>query len=139
MSARQLVVVGGRLARDVQPAAVVAARRSAAPAVAARVAALDARRAGEVVGVARRPRRVGRLRQPRGDADALGAHVAGDVALGDDVVFYDFNQPTAIPSELHGAFALVVIDPPFITREVWEKYAEAAHLLLCPRRCPYQR
>jgi hypothetical protein len=25
---------------------------------------------------------------------------------------------------------MVVIDPPFITREVWEKYAEAAKMLL---------
>ena len=31
---------------------------------------------------------------------------------------------------MHHAFDLVVIDPPFITREVWEKYAEAAKLLL---------
>ena len=27
---------------------------------------------------------------------------------------------------------MVVIDPPFITREVWEKYAEAARILLKP-------
>ena len=27
---------------------------------------------------------------------------------------------------------MVVIDPPFITREVWEKYAAAARLLLKP-------
>ena len=27
---------------------------------------------------------------------------------------------------------MVVIDPPFITREVWEKYTEAAKLLLIP-------
>ena len=27
-------------------------------------------------------------------------------------------------------FDMVVIDPPFITREVWEKYAEAAKYLL---------
>ena len=25
---------------------------------------------------------------------------------------------------------MVVIDPPFITREVWEKYAEAARIVL---------
>ena len=36
-------------------------------------------------------------------------------------VFYDFNKPEDIPKELHGAFDMVVIDPPFITREVWEK------------------
>jgi hypothetical protein len=27
---------------------------------------------------------------------------------------------------------MVVIDPPFITREVWEKYVECAKLLLRP-------
>ena len=31
---------------------------------------------------------------------------------------------------MHHQFDLVVIDPPFITREVWEKYAEAAKMLL---------
>ena len=46
---------------------------------------------------------------------------------------YDFNFPERIPAELRGTFDFVVIDPPFITRKVWEKYAEAAHLLLCPR------
>jgi EEF1A lysine methyltransferase 1 len=45
-------------------------------------------------------------------------------------VFYDFNRPEDLPKELHHAFELVVIDPPFITREVWQKYAEAAKLLL---------
>jgi 16S rRNA G966 N2-methylase RsmD len=31
---------------------------------------------------------------------------------------------------LLGYFDMVVIDPPFITREVWEKYAECAKMLL---------
>jgi len=43
---------------------------------------------------------------------------------------YDFNHPEAIPESLHHLFDCVVIDPPFITREVWEKYASAAKLLL---------
>ena len=43
---------------------------------------------------------------------------------------YDFNHPEAIPEALHHTFDCVVIDPPFITREVWEKYAAAAKLLL---------
>jgi 16S rRNA G966 N2-methylase RsmD len=30
--------------------------------------------------------------------------------------------------ELHGSFDFVLIDPPFITREVWEKYAITARL-----------
>jgi len=44
--------------------------------------------------------------------------------------FYDFNAPLDIAEELHHSFDLVVIDPPFITREVWEKYALTARLLL---------
>ena len=47
-------------------------------------------------------------------------------------VFYDFNRPEDLPEELHGKFTMVVIDPPFITREVWEKYAQAAKILLKP-------
>jgi len=45
-------------------------------------------------------------------------------------VFYDFNHPENIPEELHHKFHLVVIDPPFITEEVWTKYQEASKLLL---------
>ncbi|GMH49653.1 hypothetical protein TL16_g00575 [Triparma laevis f. inornata] len=48
-------------------------------------------------------------------------------------VFYDFNKPADFGSkteELIKSFDLVVIDPPFITREVWEKYTESAHALL---------
>ncbi|GIL83818.1 hypothetical protein Vretimale_10472 [Volvox reticuliferus] len=47
-------------------------------------------------------------------------------------VRYDFNVPENLPVHLHGAFDCVVIDPPFITREVWDKYAQAARLLLQP-------
>jgi 16S rRNA G966 N2-methylase RsmD len=36
-------------------------------------------------------------------------------------VFYDFNKPEDIPADLHKTFDMIVIDPPFITREVWEK------------------
>jgi len=45
-------------------------------------------------------------------------------------VYYDFNKNSEISTELHGYFDMVVIDPPFITREVWEKYAECAKILL---------
>ncbi|CAM9426418.1 unnamed protein product [Chrysoparadoxa australica] len=45
-------------------------------------------------------------------------------------VLYDFNHPESLPKELHGTFQMVVIDPPFITEEVWQKYTEAARLLL---------
>ena len=43
---------------------------------------------------------------------------------------YDFNKPEELPEEMHGTFDLAVIDPPFITREVWEKYAEAVKVLV---------
>jgi 16S rRNA G966 N2-methylase RsmD len=46
-------------------------------------------------------------------------------------VYYNFNKPEELDSKLHHQFTMVVIDPPFITREVWEKYAEACRLLLC--------
>ncbi len=35
-----------------------------------------------------------------------------------------------LPAHLHGTFDLVVVDPPFIVREVWEKYADAVKLLI---------
>lgn len=49
-------------------------------------------------------------------------------------VFFDFNDPPeTLPAELKGAFKAVVIDPPFITRDVWEKYARVARWLLKPQ------
>ena len=45
-------------------------------------------------------------------------------------VHYDFNLPEDLPSKLLKSFDIVVIDPPFITKEVWEKYAISAKLLL---------
>ena len=48
-------------------------------------------------------------------------------------VFFDFNAlGEDCPPELLGAFDMVVVDPPFITREVWEKYAVATKRLLRP-------
>ena len=47
-------------------------------------------------------------------------------------VRYDFNAPAAVPDALKHKFAIVVVDPPFITREVWTKYAETARLLVAP-------
>eukprot|EP00927_Polykrikos_kofoidii_P071501 TRINITY_DN67764_c0_g1_i1.p1 TRINITY_DN67764_c0_g1~~TRINITY_DN67764_c0_g1_i1.p1 ORF type:complete len:410 (-),score=85.43 TRINITY_DN67764_c0_g1_i1:56-1261(-) len=44
-------------------------------------------------------------------------------------VFYDFNEPEALAPELRNAFDFVLIDPPFITVEVWQKYATTAKLL----------
>ena len=47
-------------------------------------------------------------------------------------VFYDFNAPETFDEKLRGTFSMVLIDPPFITKEVWEKYAATARLLLRP-------
>jgi 16S rRNA G966 N2-methylase RsmD len=45
-------------------------------------------------------------------------------------VFYDFNKPEDIPQELKNSFDMIVIDPPFITREVWEKVINIKSLKL---------
>mmetsp|Transcript_38190 Transcript_38190/g.56050 ORF Transcript_38190/g.56050 Transcript_38190/m.56050 type:complete len:136 (-) Transcript_38190:30-437(-) len=45
-------------------------------------------------------------------------------------VKYDFNKFDEIPQQLESSFEMVVIDPPFITRDVWEKYTDAAKFLL---------
>ena len=47
-------------------------------------------------------------------------------------VFFDYNNPEAISIALFGQFDMVVIDPPFITEECWEKYTQTTRLLLCP-------
>ena len=47
-------------------------------------------------------------------------------------VLYDFNNPEDIPANIHHTFDCVVIDPPFITEEVWTLYAAATRLLLAP-------
>lgn len=49
---------------------------------------------------------------------------------GDHFVPFDFHKPQDVPSELAGTFDFVIVDPPFITREVWELYAETIKLLL---------
>jgi hypothetical protein len=46
--------------------------------------------------------------------------------------FYDFNDAQTIPDDLRGSFDMCVIDPPFITEDVWRKYAEAVKLCLRP-------
>lgn len=42
---------------------------------------------------------------------------------------YDFNKPEEIPEKFNGYFDFLLVDPPFITKEVWEKYAVAIHKL----------
>jgi hypothetical protein len=43
--------------------------------------------------------------------------------------FYDYNDPTDVADGCRGAFDLIVIDPPFISPSVWERYATTARLL----------
>lgn len=47
-------------------------------------------------------------------------------------VFFDFNSPDALREDLRKSFDMIVVDPPFITEEVWRKYAIASKLLLKP-------
>ena len=49
---------------------------------------------------------------------------------GKSFVKYDFNFPENVPKEMLHQFDMIVIDPPFITKEVWEKYATTTKLLL---------
>lgn len=48
-------------------------------------------------------------------------------------VKYNYEHPEALPPALKHRFAMVVIDPPFITEEVWEMYAQATEYLLVER------
>ena len=48
----------------------------------------------------------------------------------DEYVFYDYNHPLDLPAELQRAFSLVVIDPPYIEQDVWQKYVQTAKFLL---------
>jgi len=43
---------------------------------------------------------------------------------------YDFQKSEDINSDVQFSFDMVIIDPPFITRDVWEKYAVTTRLLL---------
>ena len=62
-----------------------------------------------------------------------------DDSLSSDPSFvcYDFQKPLDFPSSLQQSFDMVVIDPPFITREVWELYAQTTKALLANPPCPH--
>lgn len=45
-------------------------------------------------------------------------------------IYFDFNQPDLIPKEYNNFFDFIVIDPPFITKDVWSKYAETAKKIM---------
>ncbi|EER10909.1 conserved hypothetical protein [Perkinsus marinus ATCC 50983] len=49
---------------------------------------------------------------------------------GEKCVKFDYRKPKEIAEDLQHTFDCVVIDPPFITEEVWNNYAEAAKLLV---------
>lgn len=47
--------------------------------------------------------------------------------------FYDFHEGAeAIPADERGSFDAVVVDPPFITRDVWASYAQTIRAALKP-------
>eukprot|EP00759_Apiculatamorpha_spiralis_P017693 PhF_6_TR23813/c0_g1_i1/m.33344 len=53
-------------------------------------------------------------------------------------VFFDFNKvEETIPKALRGKFDYIVVDPPFISEEVWTKYAHAVSLLAAPTGAKY--
>lgn len=47
-------------------------------------------------------------------------------------VKYNYKEPEAIDKKFDGYFDYVAIDPPFITEDVWEKYAELTKRILAP-------
>ncbi|KAG6541058.1 hypothetical protein Mapa_017545 [Marchantia paleacea] len=49
--------------------------------------------------------------------------------FGADFVFYDYNRPLDVPSELHEAFHIVVADPPYLSRECLEKTVQTMKYL----------
>jgi hypothetical protein len=44
-------------------------------------------------------------------------------------VRYDFREPLTFPESLHHQYTCVIIDPPFVTRDAWVKFAEAGKFL----------
>jgi len=44
-------------------------------------------------------------------------------------IYYDYRHPEEIPQELHNTFDFILIDPPFITEEVWTLYSKAIDML----------
>lgn len=49
--------------------------------------------------------------------------------FGDSFVFYDYNEPVALPAQLKASFDLVVVDPPFLSEECLQKIAQTVHYL----------
>nr|CCA19203.1 conserved hypothetical protein [Albugo laibachii Nc14] len=53
---------------------------------------------------------------------------------GSQFVYYDYRFPQNLPQGLHHRLKYLIIDPPFITRDVWEQYRAAIDFLLCPEQ-----
>ena len=47
----------------------------------------------------------------------------------EDFLFYDYNEPLALPAHLEKSFDLVVADPPFLSEECLEKTAQSIKFL----------
>ncbi|CAL8267274.1 unnamed protein product [Lota lota] len=50
-------------------------------------------------------------------------------AYGDDFVFYDYNEPLALPAALQGGFDIVLVDPPYLALECLSKVAQTVKYL----------
>ena len=50
-------------------------------------------------------------------------------AFGASYHFYDYNHPEDLPEECHGAYSVVIADPPFLSVECLTKLAEAVKLV----------
>ncbi|KNC49074.1 uncharacterized protein AMSG_05034 [Thecamonas trahens ATCC 50062] len=48
----------------------------------------------------------------------------------DQFVFYDYREPDDFPAKLTNTYDFVVVDPPFITAEVWELYADVINRMV---------
>ncbi|KAG6512992.1 EEF1A lysine methyltransferase 1-like [Zingiber officinale] len=51
---------------------------------------------------------------------------------GSDFVFYDYNQPEELPSSLKHSCQIIVVDPPYLSKECLEKVAQTIFLLARP-------
>lgn len=55
---------------------------------------------------------------------------------GEQFIFYDYNCPLEIPSTFHKKFDFLIVDPPFLSRECFEKVAQTVKLLVKNENTP---
>ncbi|KAJ3304203.1 EEF1A lysine methyltransferase 1 [Kappamyces sp. JEL0829] len=53
--------------------------------------------------------------------------------FGHHFIHYDYNAPTAGLDSLRGSLDYLVLDPPFLSQECWEKTSQTARFLLKPQ------